>query len=408
LSELPRKMRLLAAAGDASGDIGGVKVQRVGVVDGAVGGGERFASLAALFPQITFEPVGALWPQKLASPVDILIVAVDAASSADVEAAAQRLKIKQVAAQVVVVLHDADVVTTRRLIREGAADVLPAPVTEPALAISLERLLAIQSPVPEPGQGAGDVVAILKAGGGVGATALATQVCAILAGRGSGEVCLADLDLQFGAAALYLDLPEAITVADCLSAGSSLDETPFATALAAHRSGARVLAAPRDLTPLEAMAPHHVEALLKGLRRDFALTILDLPSVWTAWTNRTLHLADRIVMVTQLSVPHIHMVKRQLRVFAAQRLEERPLTLVCNALTAEQQGGVSLKAAERALGRTFDVVIPEDRRVMNAAINQGQQISAIRRGTKLEKAIVGLADRMAGATVPAKAARGRW
>jgi len=406
LSELPRKLRFLAAAGDADGDSGGVKVQRVGVVDEAIGGGERFASLAALFPQIDFEPVGPVWPQRLAKPVDILIVAVHSLDAADVEAAVGRLKSGPAGTQIVVVLNDADVVTTRRLIREGAADVLPAPATEPALAICLERLLAIHGPVQEPGRDAGEVVAILKAGGGVGATSLAAQVCAILAARGGGTVCLADLDLQFGAAALYLDLPEAVTIADCLSAGSALDETPFASALATHRSGARMLAAPRDLTPLEAMSPHHAETLIRGLRRDFALTILDLPSVWTAWTNRALHLADRIVMVTQLSVPHIHLVKRQLRVFAAQRLEDRPLTLVCNALSAEQQSGVSLKAAERALGRAFDIVIPEDTKVMNAAINQGQQIASIRRGTKLEKAIAGLADRIAGAAVKSQASRG--
>ena len=42
---------------------------------------------------------------------------------------------------VVIALRDADVTTTRRLMRDGAADVLPAPVSEPALALSLERLL---------------------------------------------------------------------------------------------------------------------------------------------------------------------------------------------------------------------------------------------------------------------------
>ena len=62
-------------------------------------------------------------------------------------------------------------------------------------------------------------MALLKAGGGVGATALAVQVAALLAAARRGAVCLADLDLQFGTAALYLDLPEAVTVTDCLSAG---------------------------------------------------------------------------------------------------------------------------------------------------------------------------------------------
>jgi pilus assembly protein CpaE len=169
-----------------------------------------------------------------------------------------------------------------------------------------------------------------------------------------------------------------------------------------------VLAAPRDITPLEAVTPAQAEALITALRRDFALTLLDLPSVWTAWTNRMLHEADRIVVVTQLSVAHVQQVKRQMRLLTAQGLDERPLTIVCNAVNADQQGQVSLRVAERALGRPFDAVLPEDRKVMCAAINQGAEIGAIKRGTKLEKAMAELSDKVVGgafATAQALGAR---
>ena len=47
---------------------------------------------------------------------------------------------------------------------------------------------------------------------------------------------------------------------------------------------------------------------------------------------------------------------------------------------------------EKAIGRDFDAVLPEDRKVVVEAINQGVAINAIKRGTKLEKALVALAD----------------
>ena len=148
------------------------------------------------------------------------------------------------------------------------------------------------------------------------------------------------------------------------------------------------------MTPLELLGPTEIDPLIAGLRRDFGLTLIDLPSVWTAWTNRVLQLADRIVLVTNLSVAHIHLVRRQLAAIEAQGLGDRPLTLVCNALAPDQTASLSLKAGERALGRPFDVVIPEDRKVMNDALNQGLEIASIKRGTKLEKAIALLADRI--------------
>jgi pilus assembly protein CpaE len=380
-------------------------VLSVGVVDGAIGGVERFASVAALFPHIGFEVVGAAWPERSLGHIGILIVGVDATSSTDVDAALRRLKAQSASVRVVVVLRNADVTTTRRLMREGAADILPAPVSEPALALCLERLLVAGGPHTGPDRKAGEVVALLKAGGGVGATALGVQVAAMLAARGQGLVCLADLDLQSGEAGLYLDLPDAVTIADCLSSGPGLEDTPFSTALAIHGSGARLLAAPREIVALETLGPAQAEALMTGLRRDFALTIVDLPPVWTAWTNQVLNHADRIVLITHLSVPHVQLVKRQLRVLASQKLEDRPLILVCNSLSADHAASVSIKAAERALGRDFDVIIPEDRRTMTAALNEGRELSDVRRGTKLEKAIGELADKVA-ATAPAAAKRG--
>jgi len=236
---------------------------------------------------------------------------------------------------------------------------------------------------------------VLKAGGGVGATSLAVQAGIMAAGQvGRGGVCFADLDLQFGSAALYLDMAEALTVSDCLAVGEFLGDTQFATALAAHGSGMRLLAAPRDVTALDALTPQLTDSLLTALRRDFALTIADLPPVWTAWTYRALQSAVRIVLVTRLSVPHVHLVRRQLELMTLQKLDTIPLTLVCNAVNGDRQNMLSIRAAERAIGRPFDIVIPEDTRVMETASNQGLDIAMVRRGTKLEKAIAQLVDVM--------------
>src|SRR5258708_806147 len=121
---------------------GDERVQCVGVVDGAIGGAERFASIAALFPDVQFEPIGPEWSGRLGARLDVVIVGASAASSDEVEATIKLLRARTFSAKVLVTLRDADVTTTRRLVREGAADVLPAPVSEAALALSLERLLA--------------------------------------------------------------------------------------------------------------------------------------------------------------------------------------------------------------------------------------------------------------------------
>jgi pilus assembly protein CpaE len=247
-------------------------------------------------------------------------------------------------------------------------------------------------------------VGLLKAGGGVGATSLGVQAGAVLSARGQ-RVCFADLDIQWGTAAVYLDLADALNVTDCISAGAHLAETNFASRLATHRSGLRVLAAPNEVAPLELLHDRHVDSLLRTLRQEMNLTIVDLPSDWAAWTNHLLHMADRIVVVTRLTVGNLQLLKRQLRMLTNQQLDAKPVTLVCNAVSQEQQQSLPIKAAERALGREFDVVIPDEPRLMREAINQGVEFSALPRSAKLQKSVTAVADRLAAAGANATTAK---
>jgi pilus assembly protein CpaE len=395
----------MASADDARSARTGLT--RVGYVEGAIGGPDRVGSLAALFPQVQFVSVGSVWPSRPLSSLGVMIVS---ASPSDVDAALRRLAARPSGPAVIIALNDSDVRTSRRLMQAGAADILAAPVAEAALALSLERVLAsVESQGPR--APTGRVVTVLKAGGGVGATAIGVQLASMIASHENvvgGGVCFADLDVQFGLGALFLDLGEAMTLTDILEGGGPLEETPLGSALALHRSGARLLAAPRDLLPLEGVNPRQIESLVTALRRDFALTILDLPTVWTAWTNRALHLSDQIILVTNLSVPHANLVKTQLRMLTAQGLDTVPLTLVCNRVSVDQKAIVSQRAAEKSIGRDFDYVIPEDRAMMNEAIAQGCELSTVRTGTKVERSIADLASSIVPIPVAAESRRKWW
>jgi len=365
---------------------------KLGIVSGALTEAQA-TSMAALFPRIRFEFLGENL-RDIPADLDILFVAVDGAAPEKIEQAVRQCKLHPSELRTVFVLRQADVSNTRALLQTGAVDVLPAPVGETALALCLERLVGRGRPARMAPRSAGQLVAVMKAGGGVGATSLAVQSGLMVAARSgtAASVCFADLDLQFGSAALYLDMAESLTVSDCLAVGEFLGDTQFATALAAHRSGMRLLAAPREVTALDALTPQLTDALLTALLRDFTVTVADMPPVWTPWTYRALQMAARIVLVTRLSVPHVHLLRRQLNLLAQQKLDAVPLTLVCNAVNNDRQNMLSVRAAEKAIGRAFDIVLPDEAHVMEAACNQGLEISAVRRGTKLEKMVATLAD----------------
>lgn len=385
MTEIRPNLRLAPQAGGPAADRPRL---RIGVMEAALEGVGSMDDLAGLFPWLEFVRIGGRWPDRRPDGVAALLLD---ANADDVDRVAAALAKLGDGLPVIIGLRGASVAATRQLLRAGAADILPLPANEASLALSLERILAdIESATPA--GGSGEITAILKAGGGVGATALGTQLAVLLAQRaGDQKVCFADLDLQFGQGALYLDLDGAFTIGDILGAGGSIEDAPLDAAVARHASGARLLAAPREMTPLETLSPADIDGLVKAFRRSFTRTILDLPGVWTAWTNHALHVCDRIVMVSHLTVGHVNLVRRQMRVLSTQGLDTKPLTLVCNALNPDQQGVLSVKAAEKAIGRAFDIVVPEDRKLMTDAVAQGRPISAIRSGSKLEKGLLELA-----------------
>ncbi len=363
---------------------------RIGFVDGAVGGPEMIASLAILFPNLQFVNIGPAWPDK---PIPGLAAQIVGADAGGAEALLNRLKTHRGGPPIIMVMRDLDAETARRLAQSSVADFLTAPVSEGALALSLERVMAHSGAAAAARAADGKIVGLLKAGGGVGATVLGIQLAHILTARVE-SVCFADLDVQFGQAALKLDIDDTMTVTDLFGAAGeeALGEASLSTMLRGHRSGVKLLAAPRDLTPLESISAQDLEGLVKTLKREFSITLIDLPGAWTAWTNHALQLCDQLILVTTLSVPHVHLVKRQLNMLASQSLDLIPMTLVCNRMSDDQKSIVPVKAAEKALGRDFDFVIPEDGKLMNAAVAQGSPLATIRPGSKLEKAIETLAD----------------
>ncbi|MDP3173183.1 MAG: AAA family ATPase [Phenylobacterium sp.] len=364
------------------------------------------AALVSLFPQVRFQSLGRAWSGGFGG-ADAVIVSVDAAVPSDVERLSMALSQAERPDGVIVFLDNPTVETTRKLIRAGAADVLPAPITEPSFAASLERVLLRREVEPTGPSHDSLVVGVLKAGGGVGATVLVTQLAAVLADRGQ-RVCVVDFDVQFGCAAMYLDMQDALTLDDVLAAGQGLSEVSFATELAAHISGARVLAAPRQFMTLDAVSPEAVQALLAALRREFDVILMDMPSAWTAWSNRALSLADRIAVVSHLSVPHAHLMRRQLHTLSLQSLDQTPPLLICNRVGGDAPSGVSLKSVERAVGRSFDVVVPDDPKMIGEAINQGVALRTLKRGTKVERALSELAQMLVPQQAATATRTSRW
>ncbi|PXA93721.1 hypothetical protein DMC18_08200, partial [Caulobacter sp. D5] len=158
---------------------------RVGLCGAGLGADPPVAMLSAMFPAVTFRLLEGAWPERAAHTFDLLIVGLDGADPAEAERMTQRIAASAGRIEVLVAMRGADIDATRRLLHQGAADVLPAPVSDTTLAIALERIFC-RLDTGRAHKRSGEIISLLKAGGGVGATSLAAQAAVMLAGRGAG------------------------------------------------------------------------------------------------------------------------------------------------------------------------------------------------------------------------------
>jgi pilus assembly protein CpaE len=271
----------------------------------------------------------------------------------------------------------------RQLVRAGAHDVVPLPLDIADLETSLLPIRdQIKRHTSSASSANGKMVCAIKSVGGIGATALLTQLAIRAAeneGRVGREVCLLDLDLQFGNAAFQLGLRPQLTFFDLVEAGGRIDGELLRATTVQHPSGLKVIAAPASLMPLDAVTSEQIIEIVDIAKREFGTVFVDLPSSWTNWSLSLLAQADLVLLVTELSIGGLHRARRQVDLLREQDLASVDLRVVVNRFEKGLMRTVKPADVQKALGRDIAYTIANDPAVMHPAIEQGVPISAIKR-----------------------------
>lgn len=242
-------------------------------------------------------------PAIINGGADIVVIEAGAAAKADIEALEKLCAYVTRGGSFIVIMEDPSAEIVRRLFRAGVTDVLPTPVMpiELVAALNTARGRRIEKSAKE-SPASGKIVTVIKTAGGVGATTVAANIAGTLANLLDGSVALIDLDIQFGQIATALDLEPRMTVLDALKAGSRLDPTLLASTFCDHDSGLSILAAPNEITPLEALNEQFIDRLFANLRSAAAVSVIEIPAAWTLWTGDVLGKSDLVIPVAEASV----------------------------------------------------------------------------------------------------------
>src|SRR4029453_5506671 len=222
----------------------------------------------------------------------------------------------------------------RSLVRAGAHDVIPLPLDAEDLETALDpirRMVAAQGPRQRAGHQ--KVVTVIKSEGGVGATALLSQLATRFAERERAvgrDTCLIDPDVQVGDAAIQLGLDPLLTFHDLLEAGKRLDGEMLRSVATQHSSGLRGISAPKEIMPLESMTSDQLLSIIDLATAEFGTVFVDLPANWTTWSLSLLPRGGLVLIVTELRVPSLHRTRRQLDLLADQGMGNLEIRVIIN------------------------------------------------------------------------------
>jgi pilus assembly protein CpaE len=368
------------------------------------------ATLGEAWGDLSFEDILVFLDQPDANGLEFIVIAVSQEDSEDmllIEDVIDAAKTRQLG--VVLVASDLDAINLHRLMRAGAGEFLPYPVPEGGLNDAIARVTAPPVPVMAPqtqtaatlgakGSSQSTVIAVHGLAGGVGATTFAVNLAWELANvKGSeARVALIDLDLQFGGAATYLDLPRRDAVYELLSDTASADADAFKQAMLVYGSELSVFTAPGDVLPLDLITQEDVERLIGFATEQFDFVVIDMPRTLVSWTETVLTLADVYYPVVQLDMRSAQNALRFLKTLKAEDLPVEKLNFVMNRSPrfTDLSGRTRMKRMAESLDITIGEMLPDGGIQLTEANEEGQPLSGAAPKNPVRKEIARIAKQM--------------
>jgi len=206
----------------------------------------------------------------------------------------------------------------KQFINAGVADYLVKPISEEDLETALlaASFSEAESTDAKTSEASGKLIVTIGSRGGVGASTIALNGAWLLAEEMGHRVALVDLDLQFGTAALSLDLVPSTGMIETLRQPDRMDSLFMSSAVLPKTDNLSVLAAEEDLTRQLDLHGSGIVRLIEELRRSFDWVWLDLPRSLCHLQTSALRDAAHVQVVSDLTLAGMRDTMRIVNLFS--------------------------------------------------------------------------------------------
>ena len=261
----------------------------------------------------------------------------------------------------------------------GAKDVLIKPIDPEKLMNAIYRISQLQERIIDTKPDApqkkirkselGQVYTVFSTKGGVGKTFVSINLAASLAKNSEKRVVLVDLDLDFGNAALALNLYPKFTITDVIDDIRHMDSDLIESYLIPHESGIKVLPANLQPNMNDFINAEHIHVILEALRESFDYVIVDMPGRFVETIMPALALADQLLVITTPELSAVRNIKVLLVTLKDLNFPQSKIRIVLNK--EDLRGEIKRNDVETTLNKKVDASIGLDYRRVLSSLNRG-------------------------------------
>ncbi len=263
-----------------------------------------------------------------------------------------------------------------RALHSGIGDVLVPDASDEQIRLAFGRILetaerrrrnlVVEAGLPD---SAGRVITMVAPKGGVGKTALATNLAVTLAATGQGRVALVDLDLQFGDVGSSLGMEPSNTIADLAKVPGGVTATSLKVFMTPRDERLFALCAP--ISPAEDVPDAVVDKVIRLLADDFEMVVIDTSAGLSEATLSAIDLSTDLIFLCDLSGSALRALRKVIDALDSIGVKEPTRHFVLNR--ADTNVGISPADASAIVGMKVDAEIPSSQ-IVPRAMNYGSPV----------------------------------
>lgn len=364
------------------------------IVAGAAGPEDMVDGVLARFgygPPVQVSDIARALDQLRDSHFDLVIVPIQEAEALQLAALEREVRRGKFTC-IIGTAPKADPDLLVQAMRTGIQEFLVYPPDPKDLAGAVDRLMRRHRAEAQRGQ----IISVYSSKGGLGNTSIAVNLAYGFAkNHPEARVALADLVVSGGDVRVLLNLKPAYDIGDLIRKLDRVDADLLYSLLTPCPGGVWALPSPDSTDLNDAIDAATTTTIIEHLRAHFAFTVLDCEHHLSEPTLAAMDASDRVILVTQLTVPALRSTQRTL---ALSRRLGYPEDKICVVVNRFESGEVlSLADAKNVLKCDLFWKLPNDYRLSATALDRGAPVTEVDPSAKLSWSFTQLAAKIGGA-----------